>query len=275
MFDDDTDEQLPKAKPVMGWPGGKGRLLKHILPHITKHMLYVEPFGGGLAVFAAKPRSEIEVINDINGDLISFYRCCKFHLDALLDKLDLVQNSRQEIDDYRKQRGLTEIQRAARFYIINVLSFGGTMTGFRVMRTGAMPSRSNKMLAIRALNHRLDRTTIEHVSWDKCIDLYDHPEGFFFMDPPYLDAGGGAYAGWSEHELQRFCTRVKKMKSAWMVTFQDCDAIRDLLRDYTIRAIKRPNGIGNKSGKKGRVYREVFITSEQNEFAAERKVSGA
>lgn len=276
MFDEGTDSQLPAPRPVFGWPGGKRRMLKYILPLIPEHMLYVEVFGGGLAVFAAKNPSEIEVINDINGDLISFYRCCKFHLDALLDELDLVQNSRQEIDDYREQRGLTEIQRAARFFIVNVLSFGGTMTGFRVSRTAPLPSRAKRMLAIRALNHRLDRTTIERLSWDKCLDLYDHEKAFIFLDPPYLNGGGEAYNGWSEHELQRFADRVRKLRGGWMVTFQDCEQVRDHFAGYQLRAVERQNGIGaSRKGQKGRRYAEVIITSERDDFTALRKAKGA
>jgi DNA adenine methylase len=246
-------------------------MLKALLPLIPEHLLYCEVFGGGLAVFLSKPESDVEVVNDINGELISFYRCCKFHLDALLDELDLVMNSRQEFEDYLQQPGLTEIQRAARWFIRNKLSFGGMGKNFGVSRAHPMSSRAKRLLAIRSLNRRFDRTTIEHTSWDRCLDLYDHAEGFFFLDPPYLDAGGSAYAGWSEIQLEQFCHRVKKLKAKWIITFQDCDQVRDHLTGFQIHAISRANGIGNNTGKKGRVYREVIITNERDEFTAARK----
>lgn len=274
MFDEPT-EHLPKARPVIGWAGGKTRMLKHILPLIPEHTFYGEVFGGGLAVFLSKPQSDVEMVNDINGELISFYRCCKYHLDALLDELDLVMNSRQEFEDYLAQPGLTEIQRAARWFIRNKLSFGGMGRTFGVSRQHAMSSRVSRLVAIRALNRRFDHTTIEHVSWDRCLDLYDHEQGFFFLDPPYFDAGGSAYAGWSEHELERFCTRVKKLGAAWMITFQDCEQIRDHLVGYRVTAIERANGIGNNTGKKGRKYREVIFTSERAERFAIRKGKSA
>ena len=121
--DEITNER--RARPVIAWPGGKTRMLKHLLPLIPPHTLYCEVFGGGLALLLAKSQSEVEVINDINGDLVSFYRTCKYHLDPLLDELDLVTNSRQDFQDYLAQPGLTEIQRAARWFIRNKLSFGG------------------------------------------------------------------------------------------------------------------------------------------------------
>lgn len=276
MRDDSTDSQLPRPRPVIAWPGGKTRMLKHLLPLIPEHTQYCEVFGGGLALFLSKKPSDVEVINDINGDLVAFYRNTKFHLEALLGELDLVLNARQEFEDYGQQPGLTEIQRAARWFIRNKLSFGGMGRDFAITRTQPHGSRAHRLLAIRSLSRRLDHTTIERRSWDKILDSYDHEEMFFFFDPPYLDSGGSAYAGWSEHELQRFSERVKKLRGSWLLTFQDCDAVRDAFDGFMIRAIERANGIGNKvPKKKGRTYREVIITSERDEFSAARKARGA
>lgn len=272
MFDDEADDQeLPPAGPVLAWPGGKRRLTQYIVPLIPEHTAYCEVFFGGGAVFFAKPPSAVEVINDINGDLVKFYRCCKYHLDTLLDETDFVLNARQEITDYREQRGLTDIQRAARFFLINLLSFGGTGTGFRVQRTHAMPSRMQRLVAIRALARRLDRTAVENLPWEKCVQIYDAVETFFFFDPPYLDSGGAAYAGWSEHELARFCARLMELKGKWVFTFQDCAQVRDLMPGFEPVEITRANGIGNKNGKTGRVYQEVIFTSERRPPTARRK----
>lgn len=271
MFDDAEDFELPRAKPVIGWPGGKGRLLKHILPLIPQHTTYVEAFGGGLAVFLGKAPSAVEVINDINGDLVSFYRCCKYHLDPLLDELDLVTNSRQELQDYMRQPGLTEIQRAARWFIRNKISFGGMGDHFAVSRARPMGSRTNRLTAIRALNRRFDRTAIENLSWERCLDIYDCASGFFFLDPPYLDGAGAAYAGWSELELERFALAVLGLQAKWMVTFQDCPQVRTVFAGKHIIEIERANGIGNTTGQKGRVYREVIITHEADRPARGRK----
>lgn len=249
-------------------------MLKYILPLIPEHTAYCEPFFGGGAVFFAKPPSRHEVINDIDRDLVAFMRNARLHRDALLDEMDLVLNSRQEFEDYLAQPGLTEIQRAARWFIRNRLSFGGMGATFAVTRTQPLPSRAQRQIAIQSLSRRLDRTTIENRSWEKVLELYDHAETFFFLDPPYLDGGGEAYKGWSEHELQRFCDAVKKLRGAWIFTFQDCEQVRDLMSGYQLVAIARANGIGNK-GKKGRQYREVIITNERDEFTAARKARGA
>jgi DNA adenine methylase len=258
----DTENQLqphPRAKPVISWAGGKTRLLKHLLPLIPEHTLYCEVFGGGLALFCAKEPSHAEVINDINGDLVAFYRNCKKHCGALLKEIALVPNSRQEFEDYLKQPGLTEIERAARWYLRNKLSHAGWGRNFAIGRTQPMSSRSSRMDAIRVLNERLDRTKIEHKNWAYILDTYDAPATFFFLDPPYLDDGGDNYKGWPVDELKRFCERVKKLKGRWLFTFQECAEVRQLMRGYPIKAISRARSLGDNHGA-SQTYKEVIIT---------------
>lgn len=250
-----------KARPVIAWPGGKTRLLPQILPRIPAHTLYCEVFGGGLAVFLGKQPSPVEVINDLNGELISFYRCCKYHAQSLLEELDLVLNSRMEFDDYLAQPGLTDIQRAARWYIRHKLSFGGLGETFAITRTQPFSSRLNRKLALLALDQRLDKTTIEHGGWARCFERYDDPRSFFFCDPPYFDAGGAVYDGWSEDDLRKFATAVRGLRGQWMLTYQDCEQVRTLFADCTIHAVTRANGIGNRGHvRTGRTYAEVIIT---------------
>jgi len=257
---EEVPSTLPRAKPVISWAGGKTRLLKHLLPLIPPHTTYCEVFGGGLALFCAKEPSDTEIINDINGDLVAFYRNCKFHIDAILDEMDMVLNSRQEFEDYLVQPGLTELQRAARWFVRNKLSFAGHGRHFAIARTQSLPSRAQRMVAIRSLSHRLDRTTIEHKSWEYILKTYDTPEAFFFLDPPYLDDGGDCYKGWSADELARFCEQVKRLKGRWLFTFQDCKQVRQLMRGCAIKPIRRARGIANKQGAAG-TYDEVIITA--------------
>lgn len=265
---------LPPAKPVIGWPGGKTRMLKLILPLIPEHTAYVEVFFGGGAVFFSKQPSHHEVINDINRELVAFMRNARLHLDALLDEMDLVLNSRQEFEDCIAQPGLTEIQRAARWFIRNRLSFGGMGSTFAIGRTQPLSSRAQRLIAIRSLSRRLDRTTVENRDWSKILETYDHKEAFFFLDPPYLDSGGGAYEGWSEHTLQRFADQVKQLDGKWMVTFQDCPQVRDCFGGYPIQSVTRANGIGNNGKKRtGRVYHEVIITSDDAVSAMQAKAA--
>lgn len=252
-----------RVKPALSWPGGKSKLLKYILPLIPPHKAYVEPFAGGLAVFLAKQRSAIEVLNDLNGDLVTFYRCVRFHPDTLLTELEFVLNSRQEFHDFADQPGLTDIQRASRWFFRHKNCFRGASLGtFGVSPTsagGASGSRSARMESIRELNLRMDRVIIENLDWQKCVDVYDRPETFYFLDPPYTDCDAGMYSAWTLTDVQALKQRLDRLRGLWMVTLNDSPPIRQIFAGCTIKSIERPKGIGGK----GKPYREVIITPKE------------
>lgn len=249
-----------RVKPAVSWPGGKSRLLKYILPQIPRHTCYCEPFSGGLAVLLAKPRSKIEVINDLNGELITFYRCVRFHADVLLTELEFVLNSRKEFFDFRDQPGLTDIQRSARWFFRNKNCFGGAaMDSFGSCASVAMGSRMSRMETIRALSLRLDRVCIEHLDWDHCLRLYDRPATFFFVDPPYTGCDAGMYEGWTNTDVQILRDRLGQLKAAWLVTLNDTPAIRTIFAGCELTPIARTRGINNRPGP-GSIYRELLIS---------------
>jgi DNA adenine methylase len=252
-----------RVKPAVSWPGGKSRLLKYILPLIPKHACYCEPFSGGLAVLLAKQRSQIEVINDLNGELITFYRCVRFHPDVLLTELEFVLNSRKEFFDFRDQPGLTDIQRAARWFYRNKNCFGGAnMDSFGTGATansGALGSRTSRMEAIRQLSLRLDSVCIEHLNWDHCIRLYDRPGTFFFIDPPYTECKAGMYEGWTDTDVQILRNSLESLRGKWLLTLNDTPSIRKIFAGCELRPIERRRGINNKAGS-APIYRELIIS---------------
>jgi len=212
-------------------------------------------------VFLAKERSKIEVLNDLNGDLVTFYRCVRFHQDPLLTELEFVLNSRREFFDFRDQPGLTDIQRAARWWFRNRNCFRGAELGtFGVSPTstggGAMGSRATRLDSIRQLNQRLDRVAVENLDWEKCLAVYDRPETFFFVDPPYTHCEATLYAAWTIADVQRLATRLSSLRGKWLLTINDHPEIRRVFVECTQRPITRPAGIGGK----GKPYRELIVS---------------
>ena len=245
-------------KPAVRWPGGKTRMLKDILPLIPPHSCYVEPFAGGLAVLLAKPPSKTEVINDINSDLVSFFRCVKYHQDELLTELEMVLNSRKEFNDFRQQQGLTDIQRAGRWFFRNKTCFGGAnMDCFGSSATSAMSSRSARMEAIRALNYRLDKTTIENKDWVEVVRQYDRTDTFFFVDPPYIGGKIEMYAAWDINDVRRLRDVLYSIRGKWLLTLNDTPEIRRVFDGCEIKGITRARGINNQQG--GKQYKELII----------------
>lgn len=247
-----------RIKPAIRWAGGKSRLLDHILPHIPEHRCYCEPFAGGLAVLLAKERSQVEIVNDRDGDLVCFYRCVRFHQEALLMDLEYVLNAREEFTDFIRQVGLTDIQRSARWFFRNKTCFGGAdMESFGTSATTAMSSRQGRLEAIRLLSARLDKVTIENLDWLQILDRYDRAESFFFLDPPYVGCSDTTYAAWDIADVVRLRDRLRAIKGRWIVTLNDQPDIRKIFAGCQVKAIERHKGINGKAAD--RVYRELII----------------
>ena len=81
-------------KTPISYYGGKLSLLSKIIPLIPEHSLYCEPFIGGAAVFFAKPKAKVEVINDINGEIVNFYKVLQDDFPALQKEICATLHSR-------------------------------------------------------------------------------------------------------------------------------------------------------------------------------------
>lgn len=258
-------------KPAITWPGGKGRLLKSILPLIPTHTCYVEAFAGGLAVLLGKERSQIEVVNDYDGDLVTFYRCVRHHQEPLIAELEFVLNSREEFNDFRHQPGLTDIQRAARWFYRNRLCYrGANMDTFGTSPTSsgqASSSRSARMESIRQLSVRLDRVVVENLDWRRCLEAYDRSTTVFFLDPPYTRCADLTYKGWTLADVLYFREFLGRLKGFWIVTLNDAADIRRAFAGCPITGITRAKGMT------GDDYREIIITKPTPTVAAEQQIS--
>jgi DNA adenine methylase len=111
----------------LNYIGGKNRFTSTILPMIPEHMTYVEPFSGGAQIFFQKEPAKIEVLNDLDGELVNFYRVCQSHYEELLRYMRFLVLSR---DWYKRLQqtppeSQTDIQRAARYFYLQKSTFGG------------------------------------------------------------------------------------------------------------------------------------------------------
>lgn len=188
-------------KSPLAYMGGKSRLTGTLVPIIQSlpHTCYCEPFCGACWVLFAKPPecSACEVINDLDGELIRFWRCVQRHYLPLLDLFRHAIVSREMFDWLKIERPetLTDLQRAARYYYMQRMSFGGKVTG----RTFGYSATERPRLDVEGMaddlldvHRRLARVTVEHLDGLDCIRRYDRPQTLFFIDPPYIETAGYA-----------------------------------------------------------------------------------
>ena len=233
-------------------------MLKSILPLIRPHSTYVEAFAGGLAVLLAKPRSPAEIVNDINGDLVNLYRHAQYHLDPLLDEIRWTLSSREELEGLLAQPGLTGLQRAARFLLLNRMSFGGGGANFAVTRQ-AQPSRENILEALRGMNKRLDKVAVENLSWERLLKLYDDPRTLWFFDPPYSAGKVENYSAWSPETMAAFAQRVLELEGDWIVTVNNCSENRRHFAGHEITPVTTRSGTVNQRLRPHATFSELLI----------------
>ena len=234
-------------------------MLSTLLPLIDarSHRVYVEPFCGGAAVLAAKQPSEHEVLNDLDGDLVNLFRQTKYHADELVREMQWMVESRKDFTDFRAQPGLTEIQRAARWCYRNFYSFAGDNDSFGVKRLG-FSTRSYLLAKITGFHVRLDRVTIENLTWERCIELYDCPEALFFVDPPYTAGEVRAYAPWTAAEVSALASVLARCRGTWLVTLNDSEANRAAFKGCHIMTVSTAANMSNARNP-GRRFGEIII----------------
>lgn len=244
----------------IGWVGGKRILRKNILaqfPPEASFDWYIEVFGGaGWVLFAKDRHAKMEVFNDINGDLINLYRCVKYHSEALQKELAFSFTSREQFTDYYKQletRGFTDIQRAARYYFIIKESYAADLHSFGVKSRNLIRS----MDYLTTVSKRLNSVIIENISFEQLIRTYDREKALFYLDPPYYKAEKYYPDRFNpeDHIGLRKC--LDQIKGFFILSYNDCEEIRKLYKDYQVIEVSRMDNIVVKNGK--REYKELII----------------
>ncbi|ATE60180.1 DNA adenine methylase [Thauera sinica] len=245
---------MSNSKPVIPWIGGKRRLAKHILPVLPAHTCYVEPFAGAAAIYFLKEPAKAEVLNDVNGDLVNLYRVLKHHLDEFVRQFRWSLVSRQMFEWARLSvpDTLTDIQRAARFFYLQKLGFGGRV-GSRTFGTATTAGVRLNLLRIEeelsSAHLRLSRTTIEHLQWQECVERYDRPHTLFYCDPPYYGTEGyGVEFGLGQYDQLAEVARTTAGKM--LISVNDIPKMRAAFAGLTMDRLEISYTVSGSGGRK-------------------------
>jgi DNA adenine methylase len=180
-------------------PGGKYWLASKLIPLIPPHNTYVEVFGGAAHLLFRKPPSRVEVYNDINGDLVNFFRVLRDPEKSkrLQELLYLTPYSREEWRFCRDHLNdaVDDVERARRFFVKIRQSFGGKgeTWGYHVSRRTVAPSFYNVVDHFPEFHERIRNVQVENDDFEKVIRRYDTSDTFFFCDPPYVGVKVGEF----------------------------------------------------------------------------------
>lgn len=236
------------SAPIVPWIGGKRRLAPQILPLLPAHTCYVEPMCGAAAIFFLKHPAKVEVLNDANGDLVSLYRVVRFHLDEFIKQFRWALTSREMYEWLKSTppETLTDVQRAARFFYLQKLGFGGKVEGQTFGTATTSKGRLNLLRLeedLSAAHLRLHQVTIEHMDWAACVKRYDRPHTVFYMDPPYWGTEGYARPfGLDQYGLM--AEALGTMKGKALVSVNDIPEMRRAFAGLPFRRLTTTYTVG-------------------------------
>lgn len=200
-------------KPPVPYFGGKQTIAEQIIGFFPDHGHYVEPFAGSLAVLLAKHPSRMETVNDLDGDLVTFWRVLRDRPDELQRVCALTPHSRAEYLEVRSA-GLVadEVETARRVWMMLTQGRGGTL---RAAKTGwrhfVAPSNSSCGMPdyldgyvdrMAAATERIKGVSLESMPGLDLIAKYGAcPDVLLYVDPPYVASTRG-YGNNYRHELK-------------------------------------------------------------------------
>ncbi len=241
---------------AFGWYGGKFSHLGWLLPLLPAAQHYCEPFGGSAAVLLNREPSPVETYNDIDGEVVNFFRCLREQKDALIEAIGLTPFSREEFElaISGEREGLSDLERARRFFIrarqvrtglAQKASAGRWAHCLLTSRAGMAGAVSRWLGSVEDLSEiaqRLLRVQIEHSSAADVIRRYDSKDTLFYCDPPYPhDARGdvNAYAyEMTDEEHRKLAAVLHDIKGKAALSSYHCGLMDELYGDW--RCIEAP-----------------------------------
>src|SRR3990167_4768507 len=184
-------------RPALRWHGGKFLLAPWIIEHFPPHRIYTEAYGGGASVLLRKPRAYAEVYNDLDEEVVGFFRLMQDPVQAghLAERLRLTPFARAEFERaYQAQA--TAVDRAWALVVRSFMGFGSNscnhqrQTGFRAASNRSGTTRAHDWAhcpaSLAAVVERLRGVVIERRPAIEILEAHDDPDTLHYIDPPYL-----------------------------------------------------------------------------------------
>ncbi len=235
---------------AFGWYGGKYSHLDWLLPLLPTAEHYCEPFGGSAAVLINREPSPVETYNDLDSEVVNFFRVLREQKDELLESIGLTPFSREEfelaIQEIDEQ--VSDLERARRFFIrarqvrtglAQTASSGRWAHCVLTSRAGMAGAVSRWLGSIEGLSEivqRLLRVQIENAPAIEVIKRYDSPETLFYCDPPYPHEARGdsnAYGyEMSDDDHRQLAKTLRGVKGKVAISSYKCDLMSELYGDW-------------------------------------------
>ena len=231
---------------AFGWYGGKFSHLDWLLPLLPSNCThYCEPFAGSGAVLLNRPPALVETYNDLDGEVVNFFRVLRTQKDELIELISLTPFSREEfalaceldpkLDGLERARRFFVRARQVRTGLAQTASLGRWANCKNTSRSGMSGVVSRWLGGVENLDliaERLLRVQIENRPALEAIMLYDSPETLFYCDPPYIHDTRGDISSYrfemTDSEHTRLAKILNQAEGLVAVSNYDCDLMNDL-----------------------------------------------
>lgn len=214
---------------ILNYPGAKWGMASQIVSMMPHHRSYLEPFFGSGAVLFNKPPSAIETVNDIDGDIVNFFKVLKERASDLAEAIALTPYARDVFDDAHKNRGTDSFDRAYRFAIRSRMGHGFKTfqkTGFKIdvyarERSYCVDCWNKMPSMLEQAAVRLKQVQIENRPALDLIKRFNYDNVLIYADPPYLlnTRGGKQYrCEMSEQDHLDLLAALAKHKGIVMIS---------------------------------------------------------
>lgn len=256
-------------KSPLRYPGGKFYALKHIMPYIecVPHDEYREPFFGGGSVFFAKKKSKFNIINDLEKNIIEFYKWitdetqCK----ALIELLNNEVVTKERHAEVRDLLPENELMSVFKTYFLNRTSYSGIINtpAFGYADGKSSPPQNWHKFLITASN-KLQGVEIYSKDFTDIVSMPSKGKDvLIYLDPPYFHADQKrAYTksfGIDDH--LRVVEALKKCNYNFCLSYDDCPEIRELYSWAYINEVSWLYNTDNNHGESRKACKEIIITN--------------
>ncbi len=242
--------------------GGKNRLAKKIISLLPEHTTYVEAFAGGAQVLFHKLPSNVEVLNDLDYEVVNFFRVCQWHYEEFVRYLRFCLASRKlhELHVKTDPSTLTDIQRAGRFFYLQKNSFGGLILKQKFHYGVIQPSNFNPERipeVIEQAHRRLARVQIESLPYEQVLQKYDRPTTFFYLDPPYWERKLYKF-NFKEDDFVKLDQELGRLQGRFLLSLDDHPEVRRIFHKWNLIPVEITYTAKRDTRKR---FGELFITN--------------
>lgn len=235
----------PNEKTLLGYYGGKQALAPLLVPMIPPHRIWLEPFGGMASMTCTKPRSEVEIYNDLDCNVVNLLQTVRDHHAELQLALQLTPYSRTEYkralkslkQHNRKQVNLDQLEWARVTYLIIAQSWANGLNDKGWGHGGPRHDGNlaqcwlNRLERIPDIARRLTRVVLENRDGISLIAGYNHAAVMVYADPPYMlktRTAKGYLHEMTADQHQQLITTLIAHKGPAMISGYQCEEYQQL-----------------------------------------------